>query len=135
MYKNPEWFLLAAGVFGDGFGSFTDSVLGQFSWQQKTDSSLDLPRCDGRSLVVVSKAGSLGSDSFKDVVNKAVHNRHCFAGYTSIRVNLSQDFVDVDGVGFPSSPPPFLVSASTGGFSLGDSLFGSFSSSCFWWHV
>ena len=29
--------------------------------------------------------------------------------------------------------PPFLVSASTGSFGLGDGLFGAFSSN-FWWH-
>ena len=126
--------LLAAGVFGDGFGSFTDSVLGQFSWQQKTDSCLDLPRCDGRSLIVVSETGSLGGNSFKNVVDKAVHDGHCLAGNTSVWVDLSQDFVDVDGIGFPPSPLPFLVTASTGSFGLGNGLFGSFGSNL-WWHV
>lgn len=39
--------LLAAGVFGDGFGAFTDGVLGQFTGQKKTNSGLDLAGCDG----------------------------------------------------------------------------------------
>ena len=46
----------AACVFGDSFGSFADGMLGQLSWQQKTNSGLDLPRGDGRSLVLVSQS-------------------------------------------------------------------------------
>jgi len=48
-------------------------------------------------------------------------------------MNLSQDFVYVNGIRFPSSPPPFLVSASTGSFGLGNGLLGSFGSN-FGWH-
>ena len=44
--------LLAAGVLGDGLGAFTDGVLGQFTGQEETDSSLDLPGSDGGALVV-----------------------------------------------------------------------------------
>ena len=36
-----ESSLFAAGVFGNSFGSLTDGVLGQFTRQQETDSSLD----------------------------------------------------------------------------------------------
>ena len=39
--------LLRASVFGDGLGGFRDSVFGQFTWEEKTDSSLDLPGGDG----------------------------------------------------------------------------------------
>ena len=39
--------LLAAGVFGDGLGAFADGVLGQFTGQEETHSSLDLSACDG----------------------------------------------------------------------------------------
>lgn len=39
--------LLAACVLGDGLGTFTDGVLGQFTGQQKPDSGLDLSAGDG----------------------------------------------------------------------------------------
>lgn len=39
--------LLAAGVLGDSFGSFRDSMLGQFTWQEKADCSLDFSAGDG----------------------------------------------------------------------------------------
>jgi len=54
--------LLGAGVLGDGLGSLRDGVLGQFSGQEKPDRGLDLPGGDGGPLVVVSQAGSFGSD-------------------------------------------------------------------------
>ena len=101
--------LLAAGVLGDGFGALADGVLGKFTREEKTNCSLDLPTCDGRSLVVVSESGSLSSDSLKDVVDKAVHDGHGFAGNTSVWVHLFQYFVDVDAVRFLPLPPPFLV--------------------------
>lgn len=39
--------LLRASVLGDGFGALTDCVLGQFSWKQQSNSSLDFPAADG----------------------------------------------------------------------------------------
>ena len=39
-------------------------------------------------------------------------------GNTSVGMNLSQDFVYVNVIRFPSSPPPFLVSASTAVLAL-----------------
>ena len=68
--------LLRASVLGDGLGSFRDGVLSQLSWEEKSDGSLDLPRGDGSPLVVVSETGSLGGDSFEDVVDKGVHDAH-----------------------------------------------------------
>ena len=44
---NCELRLLGAGVLGDGFGTLTDSVLGQFTGQEKADSGLDLSAGDG----------------------------------------------------------------------------------------
>jgi hypothetical protein len=106
--------LLAAGVLSDGLGAFTDGVLCEFTGQKETDSCLDLSACDGGSLVVVSQSGCFSSYPFEDVVDKAVHDRHSFAGNTSVWVHLSQHFVDVDRVGFPPLPPPFLVGTSCG---------------------
>ena len=94
--------LLAAGVLGHSFGSFTDSVFGQFTGQKQPDGGLDLARTDGRFLVVVGKAGSFSSDALEDVVNERVHDAHGFAGDTGVRMNLLQHLVDVDSIAFLS---------------------------------
>ena len=47
--------LLGSGVFGDGLGTLTDSVLGKLTGQEKSDSSLDLPGGDGATFVVVGQ--------------------------------------------------------------------------------
>lgn len=39
--------LLGAGVLRDGFGALTDCVLGKFTRQQQTNSSLDFSAADG----------------------------------------------------------------------------------------
>ncbi|CAH3182156.1 unnamed protein product, partial [Porites lobata] len=96
--------LLAAGVLGHSFGSFTDSVFCQFTGQKQPDGGLDLTRTD------VGKAGSFGGDALEDVVDKRVHDAHGFAGDTSVRVNLLQHLVDVDGIAFLSLSPPLLLS-------------------------
>ena len=126
-------YLLAAGVLGDGLCAFTDSVLGEFTGQKETDSSLDLSACDGGSLVVVSQSGCFSSDSLEDIVDKAVHDGHSFAWNTSVWVHLSQHLVDVDRVGFPPLPPAFLV-ATTSGLCLGGGLFRSLACNTFSWH-
>ena len=90
--------LLAAGVLGYSFGSFAHGVLGQFTGQEKADSSLDLPASDGGTLVVVGQTASLGSNSFKDVIDEAVHDGHSLAGNSSVWVHLLQNLVDVDAV-------------------------------------
>ena len=82
------------------------------------DSGLDLSGCDGASPVVVSQPAGLSCDTLKDVIHKGVHDGHGLAGYTSVRVNLLEDLVDVDGVGFPPLP---LVSGM-GGICLADGL-------------
>jgi len=77
-------------------------VLGQLSGEEETDSSLDFARCDGRSLVVVSKSGSLSSNTLKNVIYERVHDAHGLGGDASVRVDLLEDLVDVDGIGFLS---------------------------------
>ena len=44
---NPRVSLLAAGVLGNSFGSFTDGVFGQFTGQKQPDGGLDLARANG----------------------------------------------------------------------------------------
>ena len=35
-------YLSGGSVFGDGLGTFRDGMLGEFTWKEKSDSSLDL---------------------------------------------------------------------------------------------
>ena len=95
--------LLGAGVFGDGLGALTHGMLGQFTGQKQTNSSLDFSACDGGSFVVVSQTARLTSDSLKDIIHKAVHDAHCFAADASVWVHLLHDFVDIDGVALSST--------------------------------
>merc|ERR1712198_34638 len=90
--------LLGRGVLGDSLGALRDGVLGQFTWEEEPDSSLDFPGGDGGPLVVVGQTGSLSSDPLKDVVDKGVHDAHGLGGDTSVRVDLLQHLVDVDSV-------------------------------------
>ena len=110
--------LLGGSVLGDGLGSFRDGVLSQLSGKEKSDSRLNLPRGDGRPLVVVSETGSFGSDPFEDIVNEGVHDAHGLGRDTGVRVDLLQHLVDVDGVRFLSLLLLFLVAGGTGGLSL-----------------
>ena len=80
--------LLGAGVFGDGFSSLRNGVLGQFSGQHEPDISLDLPGGDGGPLVVVGKLACLSSNALKEVIDKGVHDAHSLGGHTSVRMNL-----------------------------------------------
>lgn len=108
-------------------------MLGKLTRQQKAHSGLDLSGCDRGPLVVVGQSGSLGSDSLKDIVDKAVHDGHSFAGNASVWVHLLQDLVDVDSVGFPPPPLAFLV-GGTGGLCLGGGLLASFRCNTFGRH-
>ena len=80
-YKNSllvvtSRYLLAAGVFGDSFGTFADGMLGQFTRQEKTNSSLDFPRRDGLLLVLERKTRCFGSDTLEDIIDERVHDAH-----------------------------------------------------------
>ena len=125
------WSLLRAGVLGDSLGTLRNGVLSQFTGEEESDSSLDLPRGDGGPLVVVGETGSLGGDSLEDVVDKAVHDRHSFAADTGVRVDLFQHLVDVDAVTF-LPPLSLLLVADACGLSL-TGLLGSLRTNL-WWH-
>lgn len=118
--------LLGASVFGDSLGSFRDGVFGQLSGEQESHGSLDFPTGDGAPLVVVGKARGFGSDSLKDVVDEGVHDRHGFAGNTSVGVNLLQDFVDVNSEGLLPALLPLLFVTSTDSLLGFAGLFDSF---------
>ena len=92
--------LLGAGVLGDGLGAFRDGVFGQLTGEEEPDGGLDLPGGDGGLLVVVSQLGSLSSDTLKHMIDKGVHDAHRLGGNPGVRMDLLQDFVDVNLVGF-----------------------------------
>ncbi|XP_063522982.1 uncharacterized protein LOC129038995 [Pongo pygmaeus] len=73
-------------------------VLGQFPRQQQAHGRLDLPGGDGRTLVVMSQAGSLAGDALKDIVDKGIHDPHGFGGDAGVGVDLLQHLVNVHGV-------------------------------------
>ena len=86
-------------LFGAGFGSLTDSMLGQLSGQEETDRCLDFATRNGRSSIVVDEFSSLVGDSLEDVVDERVHDAHRLARDARVWVDLLQHLVDVDGVG------------------------------------
>ena len=118
--------LLGAGVLGDGLGTLRDGVFGQFTGEEEPDGGLDLPGGDGGPLVVVGQTGSLGSDTFEDIVDKGVHDAHGLGGDTGVGVDLLQHLVDVDSIGLLALVTAFL---SVLGDSLGGlaGFFGGFS--------
>ena len=71
--------LLRAGVLRDCFRSLADSMLRQFSREQKSDRGLDFERRDRSPLVLMSKSRRFASDSLEDVVDEGVHDAHCSA--------------------------------------------------------
>ena len=68
-------------------------MLGQFTRQEKSNRSLDLAGCDGRSLVVVGQAGGLGGNALEDVIHERVHDGHGLRRDTSVWVDLLQDLI------------------------------------------
>jgi hypothetical protein len=83
---------LSGRELGDSLGSFGNGMLGKFTREHETDSSLDLTGRKGCLLVVSGKLSSLGGDTLEDIVNEGVHDRHTLLGDTSI-------WVDLKGVG------------------------------------
>jgi hypothetical protein len=112
--------LFARLVLGDSLGTFRDSVLCQFTGQDQTNRSLNFTRRDGGTLVISSQFGSLGSDTFENVIDKRVHDGHGLVGDTGFGVDLFEDLVNVGRVGLFSR----LLLDGFGVFGL---LFGGFS--------
>ena len=116
------------GELGDGLGALSDGVLGEFTWQEEADGSLDLPGGEGVLLVVSHKAGGLRGNLLEDVVDEGVHDGHGSLGDTSLGVDLLEDTVDVDGEGLGSLLVVGGGLLGSGGSLLGDGLGGGSSS-------
>ena len=109
-------------VLGDGFGSFRDSVSGEFSGEDELDSRLNFSGRESSSFVESDEFWSFGGNSVESIMNERVHDVHGFLGDTDVGVYLLEDLVDVDWEGLDSSSSGFLVSFA-GGF--GGSFFFS----------
>ena len=67
-------------------------MLSKFAREDEADGSLNLSRGDGGSLVVSRELGGFASNTFKDIIDKRVHNGHSFARDVNVGVTLSQNF-------------------------------------------
>ena len=123
--------LLGAGVLGDSLGALRDGVLGELTREEEPDSSLDLTRGDGGPLVVVSESAGLSGDSLEQIVDERVHDAHGLGGDSSVRVDLLQHLVDVDGIGL--LPSQLLLVSLLDGLGGLARLLGSLSGNL-WWH-
>ena len=109
-------------------------MLGQFTGEEQPDGSLDFPGGDGGPLVVVSQTGGLCCNALKDVIDKGVHDGHGLGADASVGVDLLQDLVDVDRVGFLPLLTFFLAISLGDGLGSLAGLLGSFSRGL-GWHV
>ena len=103
-------------------------MLGKFSRQEKSNSSLNLPGSDGGPLVVVGQPAGFGSNPLENVVNERVHDRHGLRADASIRVHLLQNLVDVDSVRFLSFSLPLASFFATSSFWWPSTSFNGFAS-------
>ena len=77
-------------------------MLSEFSWEEESDSSLDLSGGESVLSVVSDESGGLLGDLLEDVVDERVHDAHGSLGDSGLGVNLLEDSVDVDGEGLGS---------------------------------
>ena len=77
-------------------------MLGELTWEEKSDGGLDLTGGEGVLLVVSDKSGGLRGDLLEDIVDERVHNAHGFLGDASLWVDLLEYSVDVNGEGLDS---------------------------------
>lgn len=74
-------------------------MLCELAGQNEPDRGLDLPRRDGRLLVVPSQAGGLSGNLLENVIDERVHNGHCLTADSGVGMHLLEDLVDVNLVG------------------------------------
>jgi hypothetical protein len=99
--KRAVWVVLIIKIANNlmySLSAFTNGVFGQLTRQQQSHTSLDFPASDGATLVIVSQPAGLVGNSFKDIIDKRVHNAHGLSRNPRIRVYLAKNFIDVDGI-------------------------------------
>jgi len=104
-------------------------MFSEFARQEKFDSRLDLTATEGLLFVVSDQLRAFHTDSFKGVLHKGVHDIHSSSGDTDFRVDLFENFVDIQGKGFLSlllsSDGSLFLMGVSGNFLL-EWHFGSF---------
>ncbi len=105
-------------------------MFGQLSGQQQTHGGLDLSRCDGGALVVVSETRRFTGDALEDVVDERVHDPHRLRRDPGVRMNLLHYLVDVDSIALLPGLSALLSSFSSG---LSDGLLGALLGSRLCW--
>ena len=108
-----RWPSSSGWELGDGLGSLDNGVLGEFSWEEESDGSLDFSGGESMSSAVSDESAGFGLDSLGEIVDEWVHDAHRSSWDTGLLVNLSEDSEDVDGEGLGSS------SSSGGGSGSG----------------
>ncbi len=100
------------------FGAFRDSMLGKFTRKEKFDGRLDFAGWKSSFSVVSNQLARFTGKSVKSVINKWVHDVHCFLADSDLRVNLLQHFVDVkrESLNSSFSSACSRCSSSTNGF-------------------
>jgi hypothetical protein len=81
-------YSLGRGELGDSLGALRHGVLGQLSWKDEADSSLDLPGGDCGLLVVASQLSGLSGNFLEDVINEGVQDGHGLRADSSVWVHL-----------------------------------------------
>ena len=94
------------------FSAFRDSMLCEFSWKDEFARRLDVASRHGLFLAVLAETSSFRSNLLEGVVHKGIQDGHSFLGDSNLRVDLLQDFVDVDVEGFISFASTWLVAGA-----------------------
>jgi len=79
---------LGRGELGDSLGALRHGVLGQLSWEDEADSSLDLAGGHCGLLVVASQLGGLSGNLLEDVVDEGVQDGHGLGADSGVWVHL-----------------------------------------------
>jgi hypothetical protein len=104
--------LAGARELGDGLGTLTDGMLGEFTGKHQTDGGLDFTRGQSGLLVVGGQLSCLTGNTIKDIIDEGVHDGHTLLGDTGIGMDLLQHLVDVGRVGLDTLLGSLLVTGS-----------------------
>ncbi|KAH0460951.1 hypothetical protein IEQ34_008526 [Dendrobium chrysotoxum] len=110
--------LLRAGKLGNRLCALRNSMLSKLTRKHKANRSLDLPGRDRRLLVITRKPRRLLGELLENIINERIHDAHRLARDSDIRMNLLQDFKDVDLVGLTSLLVLLLLLLVAGGSLL-----------------
>ena len=94
------------------FSAFRDSMLCEFSWKDEFARRLDVASRHGLLLSVFAKASRFRSNLLEGIVHKGIQDCHSFLGDTNLRMDLLQNFVDVDVESFISLASTWLVAGA-----------------------